>query len=133
MALSITNKLNPTPPKTDGDSYFEPAAKGSAGVMTEPNILVIRVKAQSDESVMGLFLELKFIARAIYSPRAQTGVELEDVLCGLRPILKVWPKIFTHSIFTPLIQLCSYFCSSADSRFLPVMAHDSTSAHGTHP
>jgi len=28
MALSITNELNPTPPKTGGDSYFEPAVMG---------------------------------------------------------------------------------------------------------
>jgi len=29
VALSITNELNPTPPKTGGDSYFEPAVMGA--------------------------------------------------------------------------------------------------------
>ena len=33
MDSSITNELNPTPPKTDGDSYFELAVMGGARVV----------------------------------------------------------------------------------------------------
>jgi hypothetical protein len=35
MALSITNELNPTLPKTGDDSYFEPAVMGGAGVVEQ--------------------------------------------------------------------------------------------------
>ena len=38
MAPSITNELNPTPPKTGGDSYFEPTVMEGAGVVNTNSI-----------------------------------------------------------------------------------------------
>ena len=37
---SITNELNPTPPKTGGDSYFEPTVMGGAGVVFQTRFVI---------------------------------------------------------------------------------------------